>query len=368
VLLMWCVIALPAARVEEQRDLKKEMEANQAQADLTRYHGMLAAYQRGDEANSIDALLFLPDERVDRLLALINSSKDPFAPWDQRRRGLAVMLHTDLALRLSALAYTAAAERQLDIATNLLTTFARTETDATRAFLDQWYYTLSRYLRSRDSPYAAERLLSKGRASFADSAAILYESGVLAEAMATDYALAGATVHFSRRGGVRFDLDAVLHDRLGHLRDAERWLRQAAALDPDNDLLRAHLGRVLALLKQDAEAVRVLDGVRDRTSDDATAYVAGVFLGGLRERQAGLTEAAEAYRRAIERFPLGHAAYIGLSEVLQRSGKGDESRDVLHTLLAETTGPTREPLWWYQFDPPGIAEGRLAALRAKVRQ
>jgi tetratricopeptide (TPR) repeat protein len=213
-----------------------------------------------------------------------------------------------------------------------------------------------------------ERLLARGREFFPESAVILYESGTLAEWMATDLAMAGAQVHFSRNGAVRFDLEAVLRSRHGRLLDAVGWLRQAAVVDAGNDLLLAHLGRALALLSEDGEAARILTEVRDRTTDDATAYMAGVFLGGLRERQGALSEAAAAYRKATERFPFGHAAYIGLSEILQLSGRGGESREVLLKVLTEESAPAREPLWWYQFEPPGTAEDRLATLRARVRQ
>jgi tetratricopeptide (TPR) repeat protein len=365
-----CYLLMLAAPFDarQQQDLKKDLKESQARADLFRYHGMLAAYRLGDEANSVDALLFLSDERLDALLGLINTTKDPFSPWDQRRRQLAVMLHTDLALRLAPDGDTRAAMRQLDIAIRLLSMPPRTDPGLTNAFADQWFYTVSRYLKSRNSPFADERLLAIGRTLFPDSAVILYESGTLAESLATDYAMAGAQMHFSRLRGLTFDLNGILRGRRARLEDAAAWLRQAAARDANNDLLQVHLGRVLALLELDTEAARVLSEARGRTADDATGYLAGIFLGGLRERQGDLAEASAAYRAAVERFPIGHAGYIGLSEVQQRLGKGDESRQSLMRLLLEAAGPTHEPLWWYQFDPPVVAEGRIGALRTKVRK
>ncbi len=66
--------------------------------------------------------------------------------------------------------------------------------------------------------------------------------------------------------------------------------------------------------------------------------------------------------------PVGHAAHIGLSEALQRTGKSDESYAVLQSLLQESVGPTDEPLWWYQFEPADVADARLDGLRKEVRQ
>ena len=118
-----------------------------------------------------------------------------------------------------------------------------------------------------------------------------------------------------------------------------------------------HLGRVQALREEDDEAVLLLDRVLGASDDDATAYLAAVFMGGLRERQGRLDDAAAAYRAAMARFPVGHSAYVGLSEVLQRAGKVDEAREVLRNLLSESIGPTREPLWWYHVRAPRRRRG-----------
>jgi predicted negative regulator of RcsB-dependent stress response len=146
------------------------------------------------------------------------------------------------------------------------------------------------------------------------------------------------------------------------------WLRRAAALAPEEDLVRLHLGRVQAIRHDDDEALRVLEAVRTRTRDEAIAYLAGIFIAGLRVRQGRLDDAVAAYRDAIAQYPHGQAAYVGLSELLQRTGKGDESRELLQTLLGEGRAATREPLSWYLADPPQIVEERFAVLRGAVQR
>ena len=351
-----------------ERSLYEQMLRDKAPGELRKYHEMLEAYARGDEAASVDALLEWTHERVNNALALANGLKDPFTPWDRRRHGLAAMLHTDVALRVAPDADTTDAFWHVDVAGRLLMMGTKARPDEIRPLAERWYLTLARYFRDRNAPYVAQLLLQHGRERLPDDAVILYESGTLAELSGTDYALAGATTFNSASRGRVFQLDRVLARRNGNLNDATGWLRQATTLDPGDDLLRVHLGRVLALRREDDHAHRLLNDVIETTKDGATAYLAAVFIGGLRERQGRLEDAAVAYRAGIARFPLGHAAYIGLSQVLQRTGKGDESREVLHNLLSESLGPTREPLWWYQFDPPGVAEGRLDALRKEVRQ
>jgi len=209
-------------------------------------------------------------------------------------------------------------------------------------------------------------MLRTARARLPGRASILYESGRLAELFATDYALIGRVSMTSGARGQTVMLERIQQRRTGYLNDAAGWLRQAAALAPADDQLHVHLGRVLALSGNDDEAAAILTRAT-QSEDDATGYLAAMFLGGLRERQQRFDEAAAAYRAAIERFPRGHAGYIGLSELLQRGGHADEAAVALRELLKSGASPTREPLWWYQFEPPGTAEARLAALRKDVR-
>jgi hypothetical protein len=129
-----------------------------------------------------------------------------------------------------------------------------------------------------------------------------------------------------------------------------------------------HLGRVLALRYDDEAAAVILGRVSTSGKDAESAYLASLFLGGLHERQGLMEAAIGAYRVAVSRLPSAHAAYVGLSEVLQRTGQRDESRAVLLIPLTEKAGPAEDPFWWYHFDRPGVAEQRLESLRADVRQ
>jgi predicted Zn-dependent protease len=149
---------------------------------------------------------------------------------------------------------------------------------------------------------------------------------------------------------------------------AAGWLRSAITLQPDDSNLRLHLGRVLALTQEDAEALSILQQVAASPAPDDTACLALLFVAAIHERAGRLDEATTAYRGAVTRYPRGHAAYIGLSEVLQRTGHGVESREVLQRLVTESAGPTDDPWWWYRFEKPGLAESRLAALREEVRR
>jgi hypothetical protein len=132
-------------------------------------------------------------------------------------------------------------------------------------------------------------------------------------------------------------------------------------------MARLHLGRVETLRDKEKDGLAHLEQVFSATGDAGAAYLAALFSGAAHERLRRPDAAEASYRRAIERYPAGQAAYIALSEILQRTGRPVESRAVLHSLLETKAGSVGEPLWWYLVDPPGVSDERLAGLRREVR-
>ena len=290
-------------------------------------------------------------------------------PWDARRYALAVMLHTDAGLHLAGDTYGRETNDQSQVAADLLQPGVRCAPDRFRALAPHWYVTLSRVLRDRTAMHAAEALLETGRTRLEGDPAILLESGLLAESIATIFALSqidsrSSWIAGGDGGGVR----RVADRRQAWLNDALAWLKRASELEPGNDDVLLHLGRVRALRFEDAEALSTLRAVLERTSSDETAYLAGIFIGAVHDRQDRLGDAIAAYRAAVGKLPGGHAGRVGLADVLRRSGRLDDARQLLLAAVTEGSGNAREPLWWYILEPPGMADDRLAALRAEVRR
>jgi tetratricopeptide (TPR) repeat protein len=367
--LLLTVIAVAATALAQGRNLKEEARRrDQLINDPARYAAMIEAYRTGDAANSVD---LLADSEWDETRLKTQRSHLDTTPaqaieiWQS-----APMMHVDVALKLSPTLEDEVERAWLHLwmAEELIRLGIRERGDAIRDRAERMYVALARLLVDGVAPYSAERVLRTARRQLPGHASVLYESGRLAELLATDYALAGHIQLNSAAHGPVVLIDRVMQRRIGHLNEALDWLRGAAALDRENDLLQVHLGRVLALRGNDDEAAAILGRVQSGTKDGATSYLASTYIGGLRERQGRLDDAETAYRAAIVSFPLGHAAYIGLSEVLQRTGRGDQAREVLTGLVTERLGPAREPLWWYFFDPPGVAERRLDEVRKEARQ
>ena len=351
------------------KNIEEAAERDRTMADLERYHAILTTYAEGDAASSVESVLGLSQYRLMRALVSINKrGTDLHAPWDARRYALAVMLHTDAALRLAGDTYGNNMYDQFQIAADLLQLGVRCAPDGIRPLATRWYVGLSRFLRDRTALGAAEALLELGRKRLEDDPAILGESGQLAESIATIYALSQTDSRRSWGGGDSLFLRRIVERRRAWLGDAATWLGRAAVLEPGNDEVFLHLGRVRALRFDDAEALSTLGAVLERTQSNDLAYLAAIFIGAVLDRQGRLDDAAAAYRAALERVPGGHAGRVGLADVLRRSGRLDEARGLLQALVTERSEGMQEPLWWYILEPPGMADARLAALRAEVRR
>lgn len=370
----------PAVLAKPPRTPKNMLEAaewDHIRSDLSDYHVMLDAYADGDAAGSIEAVLDLSRRRLARdwtglTRALYNINTrgiDPHAPWDARRYALAVMLHTDAALRMAGETRGDEAFVQFQVAVDLLQLGVRCAPGRFTSLAPRWYVALSRLLRDRTVLGAAEALLELGRTRLENEPAIFAESGVLAESVATIYAWSQLEARTSwTAGDDRLLLRQVTDRRQAWLNDAANWISRAADLEPGNDDTLLHLGRVRALRFDEAAALTTLGTVLERTPSDDTAYLAGIFIAAVHDRRDRLDEAAASYRRALGRVPGGHAGRTGLADVLRRSGKLDEARGLLLALATERSGRVQEPLWWYILEPPGMADDRLAGLRTEARQ
>ena len=357
-------VAAPAFAQREQRP-----ELVQLVGDLKHYQGMVAAYRRGQD-DVVTELLTWEETRLSKAVGAINSDVDPNTPWSNE------------FLRSGALLQTAAGIAAEDRKTghmkfyfNLAAQHLRKGSPDLEPFAGRWYYAISRIYRSHDGSfgvYEAETLLASARRHVPANPLVLYESATLEELHATEWESPDMRPSPARgdvRGGAFRDLgplENILKDRAARLQNARDWLRQSIATAP-TPLARLHYGRVLMMRKEDAEALVQLEAVRKDTSDRATQYLSILFIAALDERRGQLDAAATRYRQAIDCFPESDAAYLGLSEVLQAAGRGDQARTVLRELL-EPRAERHEPWSWYFLEPKSVARERLAALFEEGRR
>jgi tetratricopeptide (TPR) repeat protein len=347
--------------------------ADEHELQLARaYRRVVGKYRQGD-ADAVDAVLAIPRLHLESIMKVIFSEMASEIPWTAGELRGAAMLHTDAALRIVGPDEEDGERRHhVNVAGRMLHA-SGTPADP---FVPRWYYAVSRALRDRHFFGVAEDLLDRGRSQVPGNPTILFESASVAETLARGYAVGvperGAIP--SLQPGRYVDLVGHLWDTAGNLQrraarlnDAAKWLREAVDRDGTMLIARLHLGRVETLRSREKDGLVHLERVFNGATDDATAYLAALFSGAAHERLRRPDAAAASYRQAIARFPAGQAAYLALSEILQSSGKTDESRAVLQSLLDGKAGLIREPWWWYLVDPPGLAEERLAGLRREVR-
>jgi tetratricopeptide (TPR) repeat protein len=341
------------------------------------YREVIEKYRRGD-TGAVGEAIAIAQADLQTILRVIFAVPD--MPWaSEIELRAAAMLHVDAALRLGGLNKddTEEIERHLSVARRML--HASSSRDG--PFISRWYYTVSRALRDRQLIGVAENLLERGRAQAPGDPVILYESATVAETRARGYSIK-VTETVSGIPSIEPDTARNQQWRAGLLNDAARWLREALASQRAQDvrwgphaerartmlMARLHLGRVETLRGHEKDGLVQLELVFKEATDDAIAYLAALFSGAAHERTRRHDAAETSYRQAIARFPSGQAAYVALSEGLQRSGRTDESRTVLHSLLDGKAGPIREPWWWYFAESPGVADERLAGLRREVQR
>jgi tetratricopeptide (TPR) repeat protein len=366
---------LAGLQADALQEPESSRERTRLEGELKRYHGIVNSYREGKN-DAVDAIVAWDRERLKKIVAAAQSPLDVFRPWDVARAQAATMLHTDAAMRLLE-AEPDRVSFQLEMATRLL----RIAGPDLHPFARSWYIAVSRRLRDRAQLFMAEGLLERGREHLPNDPSVLYESGVLHEQIATFAAVITETVTstpppFSRGPGTslqsmastsRSEVNRNIQERRRALDRAHGWLRDAVRADSSSELSQLHLGRVQVLRGNDSDGAKLLQRLTS-SADPDTCYLATMFLGAMHQRRGRHDQAEAMYRRAIDKIPSAQAAYVALSEVLQKLGRGDESRGVLDDLLRHPAAKRTEPWWWYLAEPAGEARQRLDVLRASVRQ
>jgi tetratricopeptide (TPR) repeat protein len=134
--------------------------------------------------------------------------------------------------------------------------------------------------------------------------------------------------------------------------------------DPSLRAAALHLGRLRMLQGQRVEAATLFRSALVDTTP-AVAYLAALFLGSLEQREGRFDAAERLYRAAVARIPLGQSAPLALAELLCRTGREPEARDVLAAHVLRPGAALVEPMWAFgpPFENPGV---QIDLLRLEV--
>jgi tetratricopeptide (TPR) repeat protein len=365
------LLALSAASAGQV--VTTEQEREQRAAELKRYRAVIDTYRTGDNT-AVKTILRWDTKRLDATVTMVGTKQDPILGWTIEQFKTAAMLHTDAAVdRMYEDEQRTGFE--LDLAARLL----QKGGPELHPFSREWYSIVSRTLRTVALFTVAERFLETGRKRLPNDPVVLYESGLLQEHIATFAAfltqvdeptgppprLAGPLQsHGSAAIGIGGHPGVAEQRRA--LNSAADRLRESLALDGTNELTQLHRGRV-QMLRGNRDGAKLLEALAESAANTETAYLATMFLAAMDTRDGRHGSAEKHYRAAIEKLPSAQSAYVGLSETLQRLGRGDESREVMRELLVRSKSAT-EPWWWYLSDPRDVQRRRLAAMREAVRK
>jgi tetratricopeptide (TPR) repeat protein len=353
---------------------RKTPERVRLEESLTAYHALIDAYRQGDDRSVADIRAW-GQKRLVEVVGAVYASGDVVRGWDQGRLKTAVMLHTDAAMSTletdDPLAFI-----HLQLASKLILTGGAPLRDFARI----WYLTASRLLRDRARLLIAEALLDKGRQHLPGDAVVLYESGLTQESIASYSAfvtetqvsttpLASSSQDVRNLDNTRITGgDRKVSEWRAAMDKAARWFADALQADPTSELAQLHLGRVQSLRGKYDEASALLERLADTSSEPDIAYLVMMFLGAQHDRRGRPDAAEQLYRHSIARQFMAQSAYIALSEILQRRGRGNESREVLTAMLRVSAESRREPWWWYLAEPVERVRHRTDALRQSVRK
>jgi tetratricopeptide (TPR) repeat protein len=335
-----------------------------ARQDQTPAYPTLVAAYRQWRLGAADMLLKLPERDVS---AAVEQAIRPAAgqtPWAWEDLRAAALLHTDAWYTDLSHKRAGDANVQLEHAKALLARAVRLE-PTLADYAQRWCNLVALLLSEHGTEMQLEDFRNRRRLLFPltpsrEKAIPFVRRGITAEYAGSTKGLVMAPSPSGPMGGVAF--------QMRWWADAATQFSQALALDSTYHLAALHLGRVRMLQGNRTEAVEQFNHAAG-AHDARVAYLAWLFLGGLAERDGRYDEAEKFYRSARDRYPSGQAAPLALSQLLSRTSRESDARDVLTAFLTNRRGRVVEPLWTYIPSPVVELDDMLASLaelRAEV--
>jgi tetratricopeptide (TPR) repeat protein len=315
------------------------------------YRALVDEYRK-DGRPQVEQLLTAPAADVEREVTATLAASPPWT-WEELRA--AAMLHTEAALRAQRNKEGRAADLHIGLAQKLLdrvVEVSRVQKD----FALRWYAVVPRMLRAFGGGGLGDRVAAYGDAKWGrDPGRASYARGLGFESTAAREGVIpepGETSVFS--GNIRIE---------AYLVPAAEAFGDALKQDPGLHAAALHLGRIRLLQGQREEAAALLRTAVD-DMDPAVAYLAALFLGSIEERNERYDAAEKLYRDALQRNPWGQSAPLALAELLSRTGREADARDVLAAHF-KVSGII-EPLWAYSANPNDELATRFDLLRMEV--
>jgi tetratricopeptide (TPR) repeat protein len=224
-------------------------------------------------------------------------------------------------------------------------------------FVRHWYRATAAYLAALGQLTPSH--FTRAFHLFPDDADLLFLAGCLHEALAeprVQEAMQSAAIP----SDVRFDVSS----RRAELREAESLLRKALRGQPEHLEARIHLGRVLGLRGEHAEAETLLREAVASAMEPLLQYYAKLFLGSEKEALSDRVQARELYDGAAILYPEAQSPRLALSLLSAVDGKHDDALAMMAMVLGLPGEARKDPWWNYHYSQGRNAPDTLAAVYA----
>jgi tetratricopeptide (TPR) repeat protein len=202
-----------------------------------------------------------------------------------------------------------------------------------------WYRAVSAHLFRAGNLAELATHLSRARNVFPKSPDILFDSAYLHQELSSPPIQASAQQ-------LRADsVSIAVNSRRSELERAERFLRDALLLAPDDANARLRLGHTLGELGRHKEAATELRRAIDANPDGRELYLAALFLGREEEMLGRRHDAKHRYEQAADLFPSAQSPRLALSRLARHSGDRRGAQQSLRH-LAPVSGRDPSDPWW----------------------
>ncbi|HXB53817.1 MAG TPA: tetratricopeptide repeat protein [Vicinamibacteria bacterium] len=323
------------------------------------YAKLVEEYRHGDSNRAIAEVIdWKPEAVLDAIQEVEKAERPPLAGGPARdvlaSFPAAVMLHTEAGLYLNY--RRGVGPNQWPLAMRLAE--LKPVTSEQGAFLRAWYHAFGLYLLGSYLHPEAFALLGRGLQRFPDDVSIALALGQASESIGT----------VPRKGELVFVRPDPSKERKFPLRAAEDIYRSLLARDPLLGEAKLRLGRVLALTGRADLALGELRVVA--TGNDARLrYLAHLFSGDILRRGSRLVDARPEFRQALDAWPGGQAAALGLAETLHSLGERAKAASGLTAAIQDNGDSVRsDPFRSYSVGDEAEQRQLLEMVKAMARK
>ncbi len=321
------------------------------------YRTLVESYRTGT-ASTTERIAAVPAGDLEA--SVERAVEDRTGAWDWQAIRAAAVLHTELWYR-ALLEKREPAFDHLSASVRLFERLSDLEPRQVE-YIDRWRQIVAGLLPKLTNATAAANFVVRTAQTFPlapsrQHAARAFAAGLDAERRAVERTVRSGLLTWSDDSPARWAAAAV------------SAYSEALKRDPSFEMASLHLGRVRMLQGNGDDAAPYFERATG-AGDPRVRYLAHLFLGSLAERNARYAVAERAYLEAMRAYPFGQSASLALSQLLSRTGREADARQLL-ALFTSRKGGSVEPLWTYlPPSDPGLIDLQMSLdeLRAEVRK